>query len=245
MFTENKLEETIERLADELATQEAEQKIKQQTGHQLSTFESIKMYLKEKYIKELKMEDAKNLLSQAAQIILEEGEFDLTQNEWMHLTSQIAKSMEKLSRTLPNKVIESQEPFYQLTYLKHPDLGLIEKIANRKYFERHYAESIALYFLLATLDSQNFHFWQRLGMAYHAFSDLKKAMEAYLHALILHPEDISTRLFLVECLCFLREKDQAAKQWEMIETLIENQSEIIDKEYFKLLKEEVSSHNLR
>lgn len=214
-YRDSKLEKSVDELVDELAKKAAEEKMFQQGPNALQGFSELLSQFKRKYQKEFIMKSLGDSLVQAVEVILEEGPHDLSEKEWEQVSKGIVNHIELIKDESPSQ----EKNFQEFLSLNKENLHLIEKIANRQYFDHHYPASIAIYIFLSQLDPQNFHYYQRLGIVYQSSHLLKEAIQAYDSALQLNPDDLPTHLFLSECFCLLEQKTQAQEEWEKIQAL--------------------------
>lgn len=172
----------------------------------LTTPEIKKARLKEEAKEALAMNWIAPHLTNAFEILSHEGHIGIDSAQDRLLLDEFELFPEKLNQLRVENVLEGN--YQQILQISDVSMESLWEIAQAKYNGEEYQDSLALFALLSTLNSDEPEYWLRMGIAAYRNEEFTLALRVFEIVTDLDPGNLGARLMEAEC--YLR-KDQHAK----------------------------------
>lgn len=209
----DELQEEAEAFADEKLVEE---KLKNQLLPEQAMRERLIVKFKEAHM----MTELNEHISNAVNIIWNEGQFYLDAEQWQSLQEEMERAKERVEAIVFDPETMT---FDEYLGLSNEAIELIELIGKSKFNESELASCLSLYAFLSTIKSMEPMLWYRLGIVLQECGDMERAIKAYDMSLEFNPENIGVYIFSAECCQELGKQGDADIRLEQAEKLIEEQ----------------------
>lgn len=178
-----------------------------------------------------KASELSQFIEQAFKISTSEGENYLGKEKYELMNEEFASGYDALLEIDLNTI--PTENFQSLLHFNESTIDSIFEIAVAKFNELQYPDSLALFILLTTLNSENPDFWHRAGILAQKCENYELAARLYKAAMAIDPSLLGPWVFSIDCYLKQEMKSEAlAVYTEAIK--IGNASEI-DNEWKEML----------
>ena len=200
-------------------------------GRSLETPQAKKEKMKLELKEAAKLPELSQNLDTAMEILIAEGANYLSTEANQALLSDFSNAATLLAdMTLADTTDLSLQ---ELSKFGDESMTSITTVAIAKYAEGKYADSQALFALLAILNPGYDEYWLRLGLAAQKNANFDLASRAYAAAVELNPDLIEARLFAAECLFAGKEFDKAKHEIAEAKKIAERTK--VDQQWLDLL----------
>lgn len=229
------LEKELDLLAEEIAEQESST---QDYTKQILSKELYFLRIKSEAQEALRMRVIGESLSDAFNIIVQQGKRYLDMDSYYDVIDSFEKAFDLLMKCDDNDIQEKN--FKDIMAISNTTMSQIEKIAQEKFKEGDFSSSAKLYILLTVLNPVSYNYWIRLGINYQEMKEYKEAIKVYRKAFVINPLSIPNHLFIAECFIDLNDKVEALAEIDYIKSLLDSEPESRWAEHFRLLNDVVN-----
>lgn len=156
------------------------------------------------------MTELEDLLSEAFMIIRVKEANDLSDKEYLRLLQEVDALSNRIETTALSDI--GQIDLKMILHMHDDSLALLLRVAIHKFKLEQYRQSLALFALLSSLDSEEPDYWYRLGLVAQRSGLLDLALRAYATTSKLAPDFIGGFFFSAQCLLKLNLQEEARLQ---------------------------------
>lgn len=178
------------------------------------------------YLKEVDLTDLLHQLSLALEILEKNSEGFFSAENHQTILREISKVRDNFS-VIDLQSLENTKLTKALS-ISTEALELIQQLAIAKFSEKKFPDALALFALLATLQSEEPEYWYRLGLSAQRLGLLDLAIRAYQATSDLAPEFVGANIFASQCFIEKSQLSDALRQLEQAKTSIKNNPNIKD-----------------
>ncbi|MBA3602999.1 MAG: hypothetical protein H0W50_05025 [Parachlamydiaceae bacterium] len=151
------------------------------------------------------------LIIKALEILITEGKQYLNNEEFEAMVQNLQQVMENIDQLDLNLPLE--QDLSRIIGVSIETLKAALNIAIKKYQEKQYPSALALFSLLAVLDSNDDDYWFRTGICAQECKNFDLAIKAYNTAANINPELVGARLFCAQCHLEHNQKGEAEAEY--------------------------------
>ena len=210
--------EKIRRFAHEYAEQNVDEGV--QSG--LEPRSIVIKRLELEYQSAVDMGHLRTPITQAVQLIMQEGINILGTDEWKILEQELKNFSEKMQKIQIDDA--SDESLQKLTGMSDQAMSEIARIARERYEKDDFDNSAALWIFLTQLKNNEPKYWKCLAMSWHELKKFTDAVKAYEAAINLGDTHVLNYLAAAECYFHLDMRNKGIEKFEQGKCLIEGQS---------------------
>ncbi len=159
------------------------------------------------------------LIITALGLLVTEGKQYLNNEDFEAMVQNLQQVMEKIDQLDLNLPLEKN--LSGIIGISAETLKAALNIAIKKYQEKQYPGALALFSLLAVLDSNDDDYWFRTGICAQECKNFDLAIKAYNTAAIINPELVGARLFCAQCHLELNQKGEAEAEYNYAKIISE------------------------
>ncbi len=177
--------------------------------------------LKLEFKDQIKVDELKEHLARAFEIIGNEGKILLNETEWELLEGELSHAAEIMENFAYDTVLSTN--YAKFLGITAPSLQAIDDLASLK-FEQKPEEALSLLALLTTLEEDNPESWFELGMCFQKLNRHEKALQAYASCLGIDPNHVGSKVFSAVCSLKLDQFREARKFYQEAKRLVLEQN---------------------
>lgn len=172
--------------------------------------EMRRIKLEQELLEAVDMPEFGQYLSSAIQILEHEGGNYLEKEEYQSLLSEIDTLRSHIENLDLNTVDDSS--LKEALAVPASARASILKVGISKFTEELFQDSLSIFTLLSTLDTEDPDYWYRVGLTAQRSKQYPLAIKAYAACSDLAPEFLGARIFSAQCYLKTGNKDQALSQ---------------------------------